>query len=126
MPRLFCQSLSRHPFQRTVARGYLGGTFAVLVLLGMASPSAMAVGDSKRGNDLFQQYCSGCHGPQGRGGRKSGFMPRPNNLTAKAYGRPVGKTMYIVGYGAVHMNFNMSQPFYPVAKSGVIWAVTRN
>ncbi len=51
----------------------------------MAAPSAIAAGDPKRGNELFQQYCSGCHGPQGRGGRKSGFMLRPKNLTVKGY-----------------------------------------
>ena len=85
MARLFCQSLSGRPFPRFVSRGYQGAAFAVLVLLGMASLPAIAAGDPKHGNELFQQYCSGCHGPQGRGGRKSGFMPRPKNLTVKGY-----------------------------------------
>ena len=85
MASLFRQSLSGHPFPWPESRGHLGAAFAVLVLLGMASPPAIAAGHPKRGNELFQQYCSGCHGPQGRGGRKSGFMPRPKNLTVKGY-----------------------------------------
>ncbi|MBC8007848.1 MAG: c-type cytochrome [Prolixibacteraceae bacterium] len=84
MVRSFRQSLSAHLFLRPV-RGFAAVAFAGLVLLGMASPPAVAMGDPKRGNETFQQYCSGCHGPQGRGGRKSGFMPRPKNLTAKGY-----------------------------------------
>jgi mono/diheme cytochrome c family protein len=47
--------------------------------------SALAEGDAQRGNELFQQYCQGCHGEDGRGGRKDGFMPRPQNLTKKGY-----------------------------------------
>ena len=44
-----------------------------------------AQGNAQRGDELFQQYCQGCHGPDGRGGRKDGFMPRPQNLTKKGY-----------------------------------------
>lgn len=49
-------------------------------------------------------------------------MERPNNVVFSNG----GKTMDVVDYGAVHMNFNQAMPFYPVAKSGVIWAITRN
>jgi len=49
------------------------------------SLAALPEGDPARGNQLFQQYCQGCHGPDGRGGRKDGFMPRPQNLTKKGY-----------------------------------------
>ena len=56
-----------------------------LALLVAAVRPVLAAGDSKRGNELFQQYCQGCHGPDGRGGRKDGFMPRPQNLTKKGY-----------------------------------------
>lgn len=58
---------------------------SVIVAAFLALPPARAAADAKRGNELFQQYCSGCHGPEGRGGRKSGFMPRPKNLTMKGY-----------------------------------------
>lgn len=59
----------------------------VCALIALALPpfSATAAGDPARGNELFQQYCVGCHGPDGRGGRKDGFMPRPQNLTKKGY-----------------------------------------
>jgi len=53
--------------------------------------------------------------PENRGG-----MERPNDVVFS----PDGKTMYIVDYGAVHMDFGQTRPFYPVAKSGVIWTVT--
>lgn len=70
---------------RPLPFGPLGAAaFAMLLVLGLASPFADAA-DPKRGNEVFQQYCSGCHGPEGRGSRKSGFMPRPKNLTMKGY-----------------------------------------
>jgi len=59
---------------------------AVLAALcGFPAAPALAEADTARGNELFQQYCQGCHGPDGRGGRKDGFMPRPQNLTKKGY-----------------------------------------
>jgi len=58
---------------------------AALLILGIAPLAGIAAGDPKRGNEVFQQYCSGCHGPEGRGSKKSGFMPRPKNLTKKDY-----------------------------------------
>jgi cytochrome c6 len=57
---------------------------AIAVLGGLSAP-AFGAGDAARGNELFQRYCVGCHGPDGRGGRKDGFMPRPQNLTKKGY-----------------------------------------
>jgi len=54
-------------------------------LCGFPAASGLAEADTVRGNELFQQYCQGCHGPDGRGGRKDGFMPRPQNLTKKGY-----------------------------------------
>jgi mono/diheme cytochrome c family protein len=58
---------------------------ACAMALAFAVAPARADSDPKRGNELFQQYCSGCHGPEGRGSKKSGFMPRPKNLTMKGY-----------------------------------------
>ena len=57
---------------------------AAVLCASLAAP-ALADGDPARGDQLFQQYCQGCHGPDGRGGRKDGFMPRPQNLTKKGY-----------------------------------------
>jgi mono/diheme cytochrome c family protein len=63
-----------------------GRVRAFLLALGMCiSLPALAEADAKRGNELFQQYCQGCHGEDGRGSRKDGFMPRPQNLTKKGY-----------------------------------------
>jgi hypothetical protein len=50
-----------------------------------------------------------------------GGLERPNDVVFSND----GKTMYIVDYGEVFTNFNMPSPFYTVAKSGVIWTVTR-
>jgi mono/diheme cytochrome c family protein len=57
----------------------------LLVLPCFIAAPALAEGDRARGSELYMQYCQGCHGPDGRGGRKSGFMPRPQNLTKKGY-----------------------------------------
>src|SRR4051812_10245640 len=89
--------------------------------LGMlVSLTALAEGDVARGNELFQQYCQGCHGEDGRGGRKDGFMPRPQNLTKKGYidqlpdeylftviskgGEAVNKSGYMPSFGKKFQN----------------------
>jgi mono/diheme cytochrome c family protein len=59
------------------------GVFATAALVML--PQAALAADVAQGNELFQRYCAGCHGPEGRGSRKSGFMPRPKNLTMKGY-----------------------------------------
>src|SRR3712207_5602826 len=41
-------------------------------------------GDPKRGEPMFQRYCSGCHGVDGRGGGKN-FMPHVGALTRKGH-----------------------------------------
>jgi hypothetical protein len=50
-----------------------------------------------------------------------GGIERPNDVVFSNDGR----TMYIVDYGEVYTDFEMPSPFYTVAKSGVIWTVTR-
>jgi hypothetical protein len=35
-----------------------------------------------------------------------------------------GKTMYVVDYGELYVDFTMPTPFYVTPKSGVIWAIT--
>jgi hypothetical protein len=37
---------------------------------------------------------------------------------------PDGKTMYVVDYGELYVDFTMPTPFYVTPKSGVIWAIT--
>jgi mono/diheme cytochrome c family protein len=41
-------------------------------------------GSAPHGATLFKRYCSGCHGPDGRGGAQT-FSPHVPNLTAKDY-----------------------------------------
>jgi mono/diheme cytochrome c family protein len=41
-------------------------------------------GDAARGATLYQRYCRGCHGEDGRGGAHT-FMPHIGNLTKKDY-----------------------------------------
>jgi cytochrome c oxidase cbb3-type subunit III len=41
-------------------------------------------GDAAHGGQLYKRYCSGCHGPDGRGGAHT-FMPHIQNLTKKDY-----------------------------------------
>ena len=47
-------------------------------------PSLAAAGDPKRGEPMYQRYCSGCHGVDGRGGGKN-FMPHVGPLNKKGH-----------------------------------------
>ncbi|MCW5626982.1 MAG: hypothetical protein KIT73_19855, partial [Burkholderiales bacterium] len=53
--------------------------------------------------------------PQNRGG-----LERTNDVVFSND----GKTMYVVDYGELYVDFNMPSPFWVTAKSGVIWAIT--
>jgi mono/diheme cytochrome c family protein len=55
---------------------------AVLLLALSAMPASAA--DARRGEPLYQRYCSGCHGVDGQGGAKN-FMPHVGVLTRKGY-----------------------------------------
>ena len=52
-------------------------------LMVSATAPAMA-GDARRGEPMYQRYCAGCHGADGRGGGKN-FMPHVGALTRKGY-----------------------------------------
>lgn len=41
-------------------------------------------GDAARGEDMYLQFCRGCHGEDGRGGAHT-FMPHIENLTKKEH-----------------------------------------
>jgi mono/diheme cytochrome c family protein len=60
------------------------GCLRVAILLHVTIPIALAAGDARHGEAIFQQYCQGCHGPDGRGGGK-GFMPHVGPLARKDY-----------------------------------------
>ena len=53
--------------------------------------------------------------PENRGG-----LERPNKVVFSTDGR----TMYVVDYGEVYTDFQMTPQFYTVPKSGVIWAIS--
>jgi mono/diheme cytochrome c family protein len=55
---------------------------AICVVLSAAP--AWAAGDPQRGEPLYQRYCAGCHGVDGRGGGKN-FMPHVGALAKKGY-----------------------------------------
>ena len=48
----------------------------------LAAPAV--AGDARRGEPMYQRYCAGCHGADGRGGGKN-FMPHVGALTRKGY-----------------------------------------
>ena len=52
-------------------------------LIVSAATSTMAA-DAQRGEPMYQRYCTGCHGADGRGGGKN-FMPHVGALTRKGY-----------------------------------------
>jgi mono/diheme cytochrome c family protein len=45
----------------------LAGATATAHALALSSPSAVALGDVKKGQDQFMTWCSGCHSPGGSG-----------------------------------------------------------
>ena len=59
-------------------------TLIALGWLTMAMPAPAAAGDARRGEPMYQRYCTGCHGSDGRGGGKN-FMPHVGALTRKGY-----------------------------------------
>lgn len=81
---------------------------------GPAAPALAAPGDAARGSELYGRFCSGCHGPDGRGGAHT-FMPHVETLTKKGYieqvpdeylygviadgGASVGKSSYMPAWG---------------------------
>jgi mono/diheme cytochrome c family protein len=67
--------------KRRDRRNWCAVALASLCLL--ASAPAYA-GDAQRGEPMYQRYCSGCHGADGRGGGKN-FMPHIGALTRKGY-----------------------------------------
>jgi len=50
----------------------------------LLAPALGWTGDPKRGEPIYQRYCSGCHGADGRGGGKN-FMPHVGALNKKGH-----------------------------------------
>ena len=60
------------------------GTLTAQVWLIVLTSAPAAAGDAQRGEPMYQRYCTGCHGADGRGGGKN-FMPHVGALTRKGY-----------------------------------------
>jgi cytochrome c oxidase cbb3-type subunit 3 len=43
------------------------GTIAIVLLVALATGPALAAGDARRGEALYQVYCTQCHGLEGNG-----------------------------------------------------------
>lgn len=58
----------------------------MLCALPLLAPAQEEVpkGDAKRGEGLYNRYCRGCHGEEGKGDGLV-FMPHVDNLTKKGY-----------------------------------------
>jgi mono/diheme cytochrome c family protein len=62
--------------------GFAGSLLLWTVAQGQAELTAQS-GDVARGQILFAKYCTGCHGPDGEGGRYKFLRgPDPANLTS--------------------------------------------
>jgi mono/diheme cytochrome c family protein len=59
-------------------------TLRATITLVLSAAAAAHAGDPQRGEPMYQRYCSGCHGANGRGGGKN-FMPHVGALTRKGY-----------------------------------------
>jgi mono/diheme cytochrome c family protein len=68
-------------------------------------------GDSDHGAILYKRYCSGCHGPDGRGGAHT-FMPHVQNLTKKDYIElvPDGYLYQVIAEGGEAVGKNSYMP----------------
>ena len=59
-------------------------TLGAQAWLMVAATAPAVAGDARRGEPMYQRYCTGCHGVDGRGGAKN-FMPHVGALTRKGY-----------------------------------------
>jgi mono/diheme cytochrome c family protein len=59
-------------------------TLSAQAWLMVSAPAPAMAGDARRGEPMYQRYCAGCHGADGRGGGKN-FMPHVGALTRKGY-----------------------------------------
>ncbi len=59
-------------------------TLSATVWLTLSATAPAFAADAQRGEPMYQRYCSGCHGADGRGGGKN-FMPHVGALTRKGY-----------------------------------------
>jgi mono/diheme cytochrome c family protein len=92
-------------------------TALAAILIGL-SPSPASAGDAQRGEPLYQRYCSGCHGVDGRGGGKN-FMPHVGALTRKGHTEPLDDKYLasIIAEGGVPYGKSAYMPAFQTALS---------
>jgi mono/diheme cytochrome c family protein len=76
----------------------IGVVMGIAMVLALAVGGlALAAGDAAKGRATFQQLCSGCHGPAGKGDGAMGaaLNPKPKDFSNKAYNGSL-KTDYLV------------------------------
>jgi mono/diheme cytochrome c family protein len=87
-----------------------------LLIVAMTVPAV--AGDALRGEPMYQRYCSGCHGVDGRGGGKN-FMPHVGALTKKGYTELLEDSYLeaIVAEGGEHFGKNAYMPSFKTTLS---------
>ena len=76
---------------------------------------------TRRGRDLYQIYCTCCHGPSGAGDgpvAQRGFPPPPSLLTGKSLQMRDGQLFHVLSYGQGSMS-----PFAAQLSPGQRWDV---
>jgi mono/diheme cytochrome c family protein len=75
-------------------------------------------GDAAQGAALYKRYCSGCHGPDGRGGAHT-FMPHIQNLTRGDYIEfiPDGFLFTVIAEGGVAVGKSSMMPAWKATLS---------
>jgi mono/diheme cytochrome c family protein len=95
---------------------YLGGDAALLATAGARPTTGSSVGTDSAGAPLYARYCTGCHGPQGRGdGPNAASLPVPpaRHASKDAMSARSDDALYdtIAGGGAI-MNRSPRMPAY--------------
>jgi mono/diheme cytochrome c family protein len=88
-----------------------GGSLAQQAEEDLGDVERFTDGDVDHGADLYQQYCRGCHGEDGRGGAHT-FMPHVQNLTKKDYIElvPDGYLFTVIAEGGAAVGKNSYMP----------------
>ena len=78
---------------------------------GLGEVERFTDGDAAHGAALYQRYCRGCHGADGRGGGHT-FMPHVQNLTKKDYIElvPDGYLYLVIAEGGEAVGKNSYMP----------------
>jgi len=103
-----------HEWRALIVR-YLGGDATIVDAAG-AAPRVDTAGTDSTGSTLYARYCTGCHGPQGRGdGPNAASLPVPPARHASKdvmSARPDDALYDTIGGGGAIMNRSPRMPAY--------------